>query len=193
MKHTSYQKLQSNLQPGQTYRREELASYSKALDRDLATLVEKGVLEKVAAGTYYFPKTTRFGVLPPSNVDLVKTFLKDDHFLLVTLNQYNNLGLGLTQLYNKVLVYNRKRHGVFELAGKKFDFRRPSRGFPNKLSLEFLLVDLVNNLNELAEDTNRVKEQLKLNFANFNNEKFKDYLKTYGKNSTQQFFKELIT
>ncbi len=121
----------------------------------------------MAAGTYYLPKTTRFGALPYTDIDLIRTFLRNYHFLLVTLNQYNNLGLVLTQLYNKVLEYNRKRHGVIELAGKKFDFRRPARGFSNKVSMEFLLVDLVNNLNELAEDTNCVKEQLKINFFLF--------------------------
>ena len=50
-------------------------------------------------------------------------------------NQYNALGLGLTQLYNRLIVYNHKRHGIFKLGNKTFDFRRPARGFPMKLRL----------------------------------------------------------
>jgi hypothetical protein len=35
--------------------------------------------------------------------------------------------VGTTQLYDKTVVYNHKRHGNFSLGGRKFDFRvKPS-------------------------------------------------------------------
>ena len=35
--------------------------------------------------------------------------------------------VGTTQLYDKTVVYNHKRHGSFSLGGRKFDFRvKPS-------------------------------------------------------------------
>lgn len=55
----------------------------------------------------------------------------------------------MAQLYNKTLVYNHKRHGVFQLGNWWFDFRMKSR-FPKKLTPAFLYVDLLNNLDELA-------------------------------------------
>lgn len=148
----SFEKLARHLKSGHVYRREDLLPYSKAVDRDLMRLTLEGLLEKVAQGLYYAPKTSRFGHLPPDNKDLVKTFLRDDDFLLLSCNDYNSLGLGLTQLYNRTVVYNYKRHGVFKLGDKAFDFRRPARGFPKKLTPAFLLVDLLNNLNELADE-----------------------------------------
>ena len=87
---------------------------------------------------------------------MVGSFLGDDRFLLVSPNAYNGLGVGTTQLYNKPIVYNRKRHGEFELNGRPFEFRRrPS--FPKVVSEEFLLVDLLHNLDRLAEDREAVR------------------------------------
>src|SRR5262245_17459882 len=140
MNTASYEKLVSNLKTGHVYRRESLLSFSKAVDRDLEKLLNKGMLEKLAPGLYYKPTHSRYGLLPSKDEELIRCFLRDDPFLLYSWNQYNTLGLGLTQLYNRAVVYNRKRHGLLNLGGKEFDFRRPLRGFPKKLSKEFLLV-----------------------------------------------------
>lgn len=154
-------------------------------------LINAGILEKVAAGLYYKPATSRFGALPPNDKELVTRFLRDDPFLLYYWNQYNSLGLGLTQLYNRVVVYNRKRHGLFNLNGKTFDFRRPSRGFPDEITPEFLLVDLINNLQGLSEDADFVKTQVKNNIQRFNSKKLAWNIKQYGKIATKRFFKEM--
>jgi len=185
-------KFASHLRAGRVYRRDDLSSFSKAVDRDLSVLTHSGYLEKVAAGLYYMPAKSRFGVLPPKDRDLVKGFLKEDTFLLYSWNQYNALGLGLTQLYNQPVVYNHKRHGLFKLGNKTFDFRRSSRGFPHKLTREFLLVDVVNNLNELAEDRDSVKVKIKKALNKFDLKKLTYYSKKYGKLGTKRFFESLI-
>jgi hypothetical protein len=70
---------------------------------------------------------------------------------MVSPNDYNSLGLGATQLYNEPVVYNRKRHGRFELDGRTYAFRL--RGaVPSRLSEEFLLVDLLHNLDRVPEN-----------------------------------------
>lgn len=152
MTDTSAQMLFLHLTPGFVYRREDLSSYSKAVDRDLMTLIKRGLLKRVSPGMYYVPKKSRFGLLPPDPMLLVKTFLKDTNFLLFSPDAYNSLGLGLTQIPNKMIVYNRKRHGIFKLAEQEFDFRRPSYGFPKKLTPEFLLVDLMNHADEMVDE-----------------------------------------
>ena len=70
-------------------------------------------------------------------------------------NAYNQLGLGTTQLYNKRVVYNQKRHGTFPLGNRMVTFER-RMNVPRQLSPEFLLVDLVNELGDLAEDQDAV-------------------------------------
>jgi len=191
MRLRSFEKLANQLTPGHVYRREKLYARSKAVDRDLMKLIKQGLLEKLAAGLYYAPKQSRFGKLPPEDKKLVQAFLRDDQFLFYSWNEYNSLGLGLTQLYNCSVVYNYKRHGVFELGNKTFDFRRPARGFPKKLTKTFLLVDLVNNLNELAENTEAVKMKLKEKLTATQLKAIYDCAKQYGKVATQKFFLEL--
>lgn len=147
--------LKRRLRPGQVYRRKDLARWSNAIDRHLRALVDEGRLEKVSAGVYMAPRKTRFGDAPAKPEKLVETFLQDDRFLIVSPNAYNGLGVGTTQLYNEPVVYNRKRHGRFELDGRIYDFRLRS-SVPARLTQEVLLVDLLHNLARLPEDATEV-------------------------------------
>ncbi|HLB41711.1 MAG TPA: DUF6088 family protein [Gammaproteobacteria bacterium] len=191
MDNYNFEKLDKHMRSGRVYRREMLLNFSKAVDRDLEILVKKGKLQKLAGGLYYKPAMSAFGPLPPKDSDLVRCFLRDNRFLLYSWHQYNALGLGLTQFYNRVVVLNHKRHGVFKLGNKEFDFRRSNRGFPTKLTLEFLLVDLVNNLNELTEDTSFVKEKIQKNISHFDQNKVIQMAEKYGKVGTKHFFEEI--
>lgn len=147
--------LQRHLRPGQVYRRKDLARWSTAVDRHVRELVQEGRLEKVSTGVYMAPRKTRFGKAPAKTEKLVEAFLGEDRFLMVSPNAFNGLGVGTTQLYNEPVIYNRKRHGRFKLGGRMFDFRmRPS--VPRKLTEEVLLVDLLHNVDRLAEDRTRV-------------------------------------
>lgn len=144
-------RLKNQLAAGHVYRRAELAHWSTAVDRHLKVLLGEGTLKRMSQGLYYCPKQASFGEVPPSDAELVRAFLKTPDFLLTSYNDYNALGVGATQLYNHRLVYNHKRHGQFELGGKMFDFRLKHK-FPKVVTKEFLLVDLLNHLNDLAED-----------------------------------------
>lgn len=148
--------LRKRLRPGGVYRRQDLAHWSNAVDRHLRQLLAEGGLEKVSGGLYMAPRETRFGKAPATQETLVSSFLKDDRFLLVSPNAYNALGVGTTQLYNAPVVYNHKRHGRLELDGRPYEFRRRMT-FPKKVSEEFLLVDLLHNLDRLPEDQEAVR------------------------------------
>ena len=76
--------LKARLRPGQAYRREDLAQWSKAVDRHLRQLVTEGTLTKMSGGLYYRPKQTAFGAAPAEDEELVTAFLKDDRFLLAS-------------------------------------------------------------------------------------------------------------
>lgn len=154
------EELKKRLRPGQVYRRADLEQWSNAVDRHLKELVDDGLLQKMSQGLYYCPVKASFGEVPPQDDLLVRAFLKSDDFLLTSPNFYNSLGVGTTQLYNTCVIYNHKRHGVFELGGKMFDFRLKHK-FPKQVSKEFLFVDLLNNLNQLAEDREQVLKSVK--------------------------------
>lgn len=143
--------LRSRLKYGKVYRRADLSVWSTSVDRHLKALLEDGTLKKLSPGVYHRPKRSAFGELPADDAELVRKFLKDDRFLITSPNLYNTLGVGTSQLYNVRVVYNHKRHGEFKLGGRLFTFRvKPC--FPLKSSREFLLVDLLNNLDHLEED-----------------------------------------
>jgi hypothetical protein len=189
---TKAQELKRHLRPGQVYRREDLARWSNAVDRHVKELVEDGTLTKLAGGLYAYPKETAFGKAPAEDSKLVGTFLKDGRFLLASPNAYNSLGVGTTQLYDKTVVYNRKRHGEFALGGRKFDFRvKPS--FPRRLTPEFLLVDLVNNVDQLAESKTEVLARVKQRAASFDAAKLQRAVRAYGNVRTRKFFTDAAT
>lgn len=177
--------LRKHLKRGSVYRRTDLTKWSKSVDRHLEMLTKEGTLQKLSQGVYYYPKETSFGQAPPSEEVLVKTFLKDDRFLLTSPNAYNSLGVGTTQLYNKRVVYNHKRHGEFRLGNRVYDFQ-VKHHFPDTLNQEFLLVDLVNNLKFIAEDKNEVLKSVFAKAKTMDRSKLKHSVTSYGNSKTKK-------
>jgi hypothetical protein len=187
----SIEELKSHMTPGQCYRRENLRKYSKAIDRHLMYLQKDGTLKKISGGIYYYPKRTVFGEKPPEDADLVRAFLKDNRFLITSFNAYNALGLGTTQLYNETLVYNHKRHGFFRISSKLFHFiRKPF--FPLTLSSEYLLVDLMDNLDKLPENKEGILALIKEKVLSMDRCRLQKAIKEYGSVRTQKFFHALL-
>ena len=183
--------LSQHRKQGEVYRRSDLEYYSTAIDRHLAHLTKDGTLIKLNQGLYYAPKQSKFGTVPPSDRQVVERFLKDDDFLLVSPNSFNSLGLGLTQLYNTTWVYNHKRKGEFQLNGKTFEFKLKS-SFPKNISREYLLVELLNNLESLAEDQNLVLEKLSNNVRSFNTDALMKATQQYGSGKTKRVIKSIV-
>ena len=181
--------LAGELRPGHVYRREDLARMSTAVDRHLRELVASGRLRKLAQGLYHAPKPSSFGPLPPDDEQLLGSFLRDKDFLVFSPSAYNSVGVGTTQLYNHTLVYNHKRHGVFKLGNRQFDFRVKPR-FPKKLTPEFLYVDLLNNLDELAEDREVVLRQARGKFVSFDSARLQRAVDSFGSVATRKRLRE---
>lgn len=119
----------------------------------------------------------------------MRSFLRGDKdFLVFSPSAYNTVGLGTTQLYNRTLVYNRKRHGVFRLGIREFDFRVKPR-FPNKLNPEFLFVDLLNNLGELAEDRDTVLQRARDQLSSTNSPRLHQAIELFGNAATRKLLK----
>lgn len=183
--------LSQHIKQGEVYRRSDLEYYSSAIDRHLAQLTKEGTLIKLNQGLYFAPKPSKFGAVPPDDRQVVERFLKDEDFLLISPNVFNSLGLGLTQLYNTTWVYNHKRKGEFHLNGKTFEFKLKS-SFPKNISKEYLLVDLLNNLESLAEDQNLVLEKFSNNVLSFNTDALMKATQQYGTGKTKRVVKSIV-
>ena len=181
------EQLRNKLTPGKVYRREDLERYTAAVDRDLSNLVKEGVLHKAARGVYYVPRQTAFGPAPPEDKELGRGFLKDNRFLLTSPNAYNSLGVGTSQLYNLPVVYNHKRHGDFKLGNRIYSFRVKPH-FPKQVTEEFLLVDLINNLNQLAENGEVISARAAEKAKEMDGPKLRAAVKKYGNVRTQKLF-----
>jgi hypothetical protein len=184
---SKFDEFAEKLRPGQVYRRADLAQWSTSVDRHLKQAVGAGLLTKAAGGLYYAPKKTAFGPAPAEDEKLVSTFLKGSPFLMASPNAYNGLGVGTTQLHNRTVVYNHKRHGQFTLGGRTYDFRMKPV-FPPRLSREFLLVDLVNNVDQLGEDPQEVLGRVRDRLPASDPAKLKTAVRSYGSEKAKKFF-----
>ena len=183
--------LKKHLKRGTIYRRSDLEQWSKSIDRELATLLKEGTLQKVATGIYYFPKKNAFGNEPPEEGKLIKQFLKSDNFLITSYNRFNGLGLGTTQLYNQKIVYNHSRSGEFKLGNHKFIFKKKNQ-FPDQPTKEFIFIDLLNNLKGLAEDQPRILKKVYEKITDMNTTEFKEALRQYGTPRTRKLLAAAI-
>jgi len=183
--------LRQHIKQGQVYRRSDLEYYSTAIDRHLAQLVREGTLVKLNQGLYYSPRQCKFGMVPPDNHDLVKCFLKDDDFLLVSPNSFNSLGLGLSQLYNTTWVYNHKRKGELQLNGRTFEFKLKNT-FPKKITKEYLIVELLNNFDSIAEDEAKVLARLPNILRDLNVDALMRATQQYGTGKTKRIMKSML-
>ncbi len=185
------EEIKNYLREGKVYRRQELAKWSKSVDRDIDALLKNGALKKLSQGLYYHPKQSAFGATPPEEHDIVQGFLKDNRFLITSPNSYNGLGVGTTQLHNIKIVYNHKRHGEITLGNRSFLFQLKHH-FPKIVTPEFLLVDLVNNIDRLAEDNQSILDNALRKAQQFNVPKLKYAVKNYGTIKTQRLFMPVL-
>lgn len=136
------------LVPGRVYRTREFAAWSTNAPRLVKRLAAQGQLVPLAHGLYCCPRRTRFGLVPPTDAELMRAFLDGGPFLFTGPEQWNALGLGTTALFSSPLVYNTKRSGVFEFGGRKLRLRRVA--FPSRPSPEWYVVDLFEHAGEVG-------------------------------------------
>lgn len=183
--------LKRKLKPGKVYRRSELAQWSNAIDRHLQLLLQDGSLIKLAQGLYFVPRQTVFGVAPPDDDTVVKAFLKTTDFVIVSPNMYNALNVGTTQLYNQKVVYNKKRQGDFNFGGRYMSFRKRDN-FPKKITPEFLLTDLMQNLDNLAEEKEVVYNKIASRISHSDSTKLLSTSKRFGNSTVAKKIETII-
>ncbi len=190
-KKTALETMKKSLRANHVYRRADFLDMTSNVDRNLEALVEEGCLRKLQNGLYVCPKMTDFGEALPDEQEILSKFLNDDHFVAYGLGQFNSLGLGTTQLYNRKIVFNRKRHGEMELGGRKYFFHK-WREAPKQLTKEFLLVEMVNRLDELSENKESVLLKMSEKLSQFNVLKLRHAINHYGTISTQKKLNKLL-
>ena len=131
------------LRLGRVYWTRELARWGANPPRLAKRLVREGKLIPLAHGLYAHPRRGRFGVVPPTDEEMMRAFLDGAPFVFTGPEHWNALGLGTTAVFSAPLVYNGKRSGTFSLGGRRFVLRRVA--FPALPTPEWYAVDLLEN------------------------------------------------
>lgn len=76
-------------------------SYYQTLGR----MCKTGTLCRIAKGTYYRPKTSKYGIVPPSQNEIIAALTEHDRGVVVGYSLYNRLKL-TTQIPQKVEVFS---------------------------------------------------------------------------------------
>ncbi len=88
-------------------------------------------------------------------------------------------------------MYNHKRHGKFRLGNRTYEFRSKPK-FPRTVTPEFLLIDLLNNLDMLAEDKDLLLGRVRSRFADMDSKRLKKALADYGSVATRKLTRDWL-
>lgn len=83
------------------------AAYYKTLQR----MCESGELVKIAKGTYYLPKVSKYGIVPPSEKEIISAFTENETGTVVGCSLYNALNL-TTQISKTIIVMSSALEGL---------------------------------------------------------------------------------
>lgn len=173
------------LEPGRVYRTRDLAAWSANAPRLAKRLVRDGALLPLAHGLFVHPRRGRFGVVPPSDEELLRAFLCGAPFVLTGPDRWNALGLGTTAVFAAPLVYNTKRSGTFELGGRRFVLRRVA--FPESPPPEWFVVDLFEHAEQAGASRADLAAALGRALARgaFDRERLREMAERYGTRATR--------
>jgi hypothetical protein len=148
-------------------------------------LVGEGALLPLAHGLFACPTRSRFGVVPPTDEELIRTFLDGAPFVFTGPDRWNALGLGSTALFAAPLVYNTKRSGTFEFNGRKFVLRRVA--FPESPPVEWFVIDLLEHVDQAATSRADVAMALAraLSRNAFERHQLREMARRYGTRATR--------
>lgn len=163
-------------------------AYYKTLQR----MCEAGELVKIAKGTYHLPKVSKYGIVPPSEKEIVSVFTENETGTVVGYSLYNALNL-TTQISKTIMVMSSALDG----------FTKSIRNIViHQVPLEFTeeITNMVHGL-EVLQNFDAIQDinySAFLKFAKelasaFDSEAFREVLlnKSYKK-STISFFQEIL-
>lgn len=180
------------LQPGRVYRTRELEAWGANPTRLARRLIREGQLKSLAHGLFYAPKRSRFGPVPPEDVEILRAFLGGDDFVLTGPPFWNALDLGTTAALPIVLVYNKKRSGEFSFGNRQFRLRRVS--FPLRPNAEWYVIDLLEHHEMAGASQSQLAEALieALRQGRFDRSPLRRMAREHGTRRTQELVETAI-
>lgn len=164
------------------------AAYYKTLQR----MCEAGELVKIAKGTYHLPKISKYGIVPPSEKEIISAFTENETGTVIGYSLYNALKL-TTQISKTVTVISSALDGLTKSIRNVIVYQVPLE-FSKEITSMIHGLEVLQNFNNI-QDMNysaflKFTEELAISF---NTQTFEEIVstKTYKK-STISFLQEIL-
>lgn len=156
------------------------AAYYKTLQR----MCESGELVKIAKGTYHLPKVSKYGIVPPSEKEIVTAFTENETGTVIGYSLYNALNL-TTQIPKTITVMSSALEGLTKSIRNVIVYQVPLE-FSKEITSMIHGLEVLQNFNSI-QDINysaflKFSEELALSY---NPEIFEEIVntKTYKKST----------
>ncbi|MBR6509656.1 MAG: type IV toxin-antitoxin system AbiEi family antitoxin domain-containing protein [Clostridia bacterium] len=163
-------------------------AYYKTLQR----MCESGELVKIAKGTYHLPKKSKYGIVPPSEKEIITAFTENETGTVVGYSLYNALNL-TTQISKTITVMSSALEGLTKSI-RNIVVQQVPLEFSKEITNMVHGLEVLQNFNSI-QDINysaflKYTEELA---SSFDVEAFKEIVstKTYKK-STIAFMQEIL-
>lgn len=164
------------------------AAYYKTLQR----MCESGELVNIAKGTYYMPKVNKYGIVPPSEKEIVTAFTENETGTIIGYTLYNALNL-TTQIPKTITVLSSKLEGLKKTIGNVVVHKVPLQ-FSKKTTCMVQGLEVLQNFNSIQDMNNSAFLKFTEELAtSYEPETFDNVVNTRQyKKSTISFFREIL-
>jgi len=115
----------------------------------LSRMCKDGNITRITKGIYYRPKLSKFGAVPPSDHEIIRSFTKDGQGVVVGYALYNALKL-TTQVPKRILVYSSLPDEQHRRIGNVV-LQRCSLKFDSQVCSTVRMLDVLQHYGEIQE------------------------------------------
>lgn len=164
-------------------------AYYKTLQR----MCDAGELVKIAKGTYHLPKVGKYGIVPPSERDIISAFTENKTGSVVGYYLYNELNL-TTQISKTVNVFSSTLEG-FSKSIRNIVIHHVPLNFSPEIETMVQGLEVLQNFNKIQDiNYSAFIEYSKILAQTFEEKAFEEVIsKINYKKSTISFFKEILS
>lgn len=165
------------------------AAYYKMLER----MNKNGEIEKAAKGIYYIPNVGKYGIVPPSDKQIVEAFTKNRTGMVVGYSMYNSLNL-TTQVPKRVNVLSSALEG-FSKTIKNVSVKQVPLEYSDEVKNMIKGLEVLQNFYEIEDMDYVAFVDFSKEIANeYQNEVFEMVIsKTSYKKSTIAFLRAILS
>lgn len=164
------------------------AAYYKTLQR----MCEAGELFKIAKGTYHLPKISKYGIVPPSEKEIISAFTENETGTIIGYSLYNSLNL-TTQISKTVTVMSSALDGLTKSIRNVVVHQMPLE-FSKEITSMVHGLEVLQNFNSIQDiNYSAFFEFAEKLASSFNTQAFEEIISTKSyKKSTISFLQEIL-